>query len=411
MKFNNIQNALEVLMERNQFITEYKFENIRNLANRLNNPQDQLTIIHIGGTNGKGSTTDYLRSILQTQGYKVATFTSPHLISHHDRFKINNIPISDEDLLRHINLTTPYWEEFSLSMFEIDVFIAVNYFIEQEVDLAIFEVGLGGRIDATNIVNPICSVITNIGYDHMQILGNTLAEIAHEKAGIIKETGLVLTGEKNPVLLQIFKDKAQREVIMPEPVKHYQIYGNSIVYTYRDQQVEIPTVALYQIDNSKLAYETAYQLNEHQLVKISQESILTGLKNTFWQGRFEKMSETPPIFIDGAHNEAGIDELAKTLSYFYQPITIVFSALEDKNYDKMLKKLELVTNDIIVTEFTFKRASTTENLAKNHKVQSIKDYKEAIEQGINHAKAGGGILVITGSLYFISDVRQYLKER
>lgn len=269
MQFNDINHALEVLMNRYQIVSEYKLENIQNLAATLNNPQNQLKTIHIGGTNGKGSTTDYLRSILQTQGYKVATFTSPHLISHHDRFRINNQSISDEDLLRHINLTTPYWDEYSLSMFEIDVFIAINYFLEQKVDIAIFEVGLGGRLDATNIISPIVSAITNISYDHMKILGDTLEEIAHEKAGIIKEEGLVITGEQRPQLNEIFKNKAQREITITPAITDYQLNSDNITYHYRDQEIHLQTLALYQIKNSQLAFEIAYQLNQHQLLEVS----------------------------------------------------------------------------------------------------------------------------------------------
>lgn len=408
MQFDDINHALEVLMNRYQIVSEYKLENIQNLAATLNNPQNQLKTIHIGGTNGKGSTTDYLRSILQTQGYKVATFTSPHLISHHDRFRINNQSISDEDLLRHINLTTPYWDEYSLSMFEIDVFIAINYFLEQKVDIAIFEVGLGGRLDATNIISPIVSAITNISYDHMKILGDTLEEIAHEKAGIIKEEGLVITGEQRPQLNEIFKNKAQREITITPAITDYQLNSDNITYHYRDQEIHLQTLALYQIKNSQLAFEIAYQLNQHQLLEVSTQSIIQGLQNTFWQGRFEKMQDNPPVFIDGAHNEAGIEELINTLKLFKEPIFIVFSAVADKNYDKMIEKLEAITQDIIVTEFDFKRASTAENLALGHHVRIIKDYKEAIETSIKETK---GVVVITGSLYFISDVRQYLKEK
>lgn len=409
MTFHHIDQALETLMNRTTVTSEYKLDKIKALALHLDNFQDKLTTIHIAGTNGKGSTTNFLRSILQTQGYKVGSFTSPHLISHHDRFRINNQPINDEDLLNLINWSTQYWDEYHLSMFEIDVIIAVQYFLDNNVDIVIFEVGLGGELDATNILNhPIAQVITNISFDHMHILGDTLEEIAQQKAGIIKETGLVFTGETKPEILEIFKEKANREIITTAPVFHVQHYADNIIYKYHNQKIKLSTLATYQIDNSKLAYEVAHHLDKNNILTINTKNILKGIEAAHWQGRFEKMSDNPPIFIDGAHNEDGINQLVKSLQFIEKPITILFSAVKDKNYSKMISTLETITNDIIVTEFEFHRATSTEALALGHQVKQIKDYKEAIEVAIANTK---GTLIITGSLYFISDVRQYLKER
>lgn len=408
MIFENIDEALVALMERTNTLTTYKLDPLKALINRLGNPQDQLKMIHIAGTNGKGSTTDYLRSIYQHAGYKVASFTSPHLVSHHDRFRINNVPISDEKLLFYINKSLPYWDEYRLSMFEIDMVISLWYFVEEKVDLVLYEVGLGGLLDATNVITPIASVITNIGFDHMHILGDTLEEIAMQKAGIIKESGLVFTGEKRPELISLFEHKAQRRVYRPQMVEEVKIEPLGLSYRYRNQKIQLSTLAQYQVNNSSLAFEVAYQLSKHNDISVSDEVILLGLQDTFWLGRFEKMSDDPLIYIDGAHNIMGIDELVKTIKQFKTKCTVVFSAVKDKKYSLMIDRLEEISDEIIVTEFDFYRATKLEDLARGHNVVAIENYEEAIEYAIKNHKH---FVVITGSLYFISDVRGYLQKR
>ena len=172
----------------------------------LNKTQNSLNIIHVGGTNGKGSTTNFIRSILEQEGYKVGTFTSPHLIKHQDRFRINGTFISDEKLLELINRSYPYWDQYDITMFEIDVLLATWYFNDEQVDYAIYEVGMGCTYDATNIVTPLASVITNIRLAHTGNLGDTVEKIAVEKAGIIKDSGIVVTGERKESVLDIFRE-------------------------------------------------------------------------------------------------------------------------------------------------------------------------------------------------------------
>ncbi|MPN07446.1 Folylpolyglutamate synthase [bioreactor metagenome] len=173
-------------------------DDFKRLINDLGNPQWQLKCLHVAGTNGKGSVTNYLRSILQQAGYRVGTFTSPHLIVHNDRIRINDVYISDEELLSIANEHDQFWKDYDLSMFEIDMVISILYFLRQRVDYVVYEVGMGGRLDPTNIIHALASVIVNIGLDHMEYLGDTLDKIAYEKAGIIKENGLVFTAEDKP---------------------------------------------------------------------------------------------------------------------------------------------------------------------------------------------------------------------
>lgn len=383
----------------------FGFDHFKAAMNELGNPQNDIKCVHIAGTNGKGSTTNYLRSILQGAGYKVGTFTSPHLIVHNDRIRINDVYISDEQLLVYGNRFYDFIEFHNLSMFEIDMLFASTYFKEQNVDFALYEVGLGGRLDATNIVTPLLSIITTIGFDHMELLGNTLKLIAGEKAGIIKPNVPLLTAEPKKSCLSVFeticKDKQSPIIKLSKITKLASSTGLS--YRYHNFVIHLNTMALYQIKNSATALEAALYLRELGYV-ISDEAIVEGLANAQWKGRFEQVSDNPLIILDGAHNSHGIAALKESVKHLPKPIFVVFSALKDKETDKMISQMLDVTSHLIVTEFDFYRASTVDLLAKDFPVDKIKDPKKAIQDGIKRSK--GGTLLITGSLYFISEVRQ-----
>lgn len=397
--FTDLNHALEVLMARRRSLHPQLLK-FRKLIEDLDFPGDALQSIHIAGTNGKGSTTNFIRSICQAQGYKVGTFTSPHLVRHHDRFRVNDIDISDEKLLELINRSYPYWDEYDITMFEIDMLIATWFFLDEKVDVAIFEVGMGGRKDATNVLRaPLAQIITNISLDHMAQLGDTVEEIGTEKAGIIKETGLVLTGELRPTVLEIFKEKANRPIYELQEIVDQGIR----TFKYRDSVIKLQSYAKYQYRNAALAFETCYQLNEHNLLKFDLDNIVKGLENTIWKGRFEVVSEKPLTIIDGAHNQDGIQKLIDSLSDFPRPINIVFSALKDKETDSMIHQLMTIADKLIVTTFDFYRAQSMENLRIDESIVGFEDYKEAIQYA--QSITTEGTLVITGSLYFISEVR------
>jgi len=383
----------------------FGFDHFKQAMESLGNPQNNIQCIHIGGTNGKGSTTNYLRSILQKAGYKVGTFTSPHLIVHNDRIRINDVYISDEHLLSYANRFYDFIEANNLSMFEIDMLFAVTYFNEQQVDFALYEVGLGGRLDATNIVTPLLSIITTIGFDHMELLGKSLKLIATEKAGIIKPQVPLLTAEPKKVCLAVFTDvctRLQSRIITLSKIKAIQI-KDSVSYTYNDLKINLDTLALYQVKNSALAIEAALYLRTLGF-SISDESLVSGLYEAHWKGRFEKVSDDPLIILDGAHNPHGIAALKESAKHLPKPIFVVFSALKDKETDKMIHGILDVSPHLIITEFDFYRASTVDLMAKGFPVEKIKDPMKAIQQGIKRSR--GGSLLITGSLYFISEVRQ-----
>ena len=406
--FQNSNQVIEYITKRTK--RDYGLSEFKAYIEKLQNPQYQLSCIHVGGTNGKGSTTNYLRSILQANGYTVGTFTSPHLESHHDRIRINDVPISDEDLVRFANTHYQDWETYGLTMFEIDMFISIMYFLEHQVDFVIYEVGLGGELDATNIIKPLVSVVTNIGFDHMDYLGDTLELITQAKAGIIKENTPFITSERKQKSVNIFQEtcmKKQAPFIMLEDAYNIQ-YGNDIFFDYKKfKDIHLETPAHYQVSNASLAIETCIQLRKLG-VAISDEAIYSGLSSAMWKGRFEKVSNKPLVYIDGAHNEHGMRALVDTLKSVNVPITIVFSALKDKETDNMLELLLQVTSNVIVTEFDFYRAKTAVDLAGHFPVKVITPWSEAIEYALEHHE---GMVVITGSLYFISDVRMYFKQK
>lgn len=404
MTFKTIQEFLDYTEARGAK-GRFGFDHFKNAMAKLGNPQDAIPCVHIAGTNGKGSTTNYLRSILQTAGYRVGSFTSPHLIVHNDRIRINDVYISDETLLTYANRYVDFIEEHNLSMFEIDMLFSAVYFKEQAIDIALYEVGLGGRLDATNVVTPLLSIITTIGFDHMELLGHTLKMIASEKAGIIKPGVPVLTAEPKKVCLAVFNEtcaKTNSPLMSLSKIKKLEC-ENGLSYRYQGLILHLNTMALYQIKNSATSVEAALYLRSKGWT-ISDDAIVKGLEDAQWKGRFEKVSDDPLIILDGAHNAHGIQALKESAKHLPKPIFVVFSALKDKETDKMIHGMLDVTSHLIVTEFDFYRASTVDLMAKNFPVDKVKDPKAAIEMALHRSR--GGSLLITGSLYFISEVRQ-----
>ena len=277
--FNSAQEFIDFIITRKT--TSDNRAGFRALLDSLNHPERQLKCLHVAGTNGKGSTTDYLRSILQQHGYKVGSFTSPHLIVHNDRIRINNQFISDEDLLAYGNRFREYYDQYDLSMFQIDMLISIYYFLENKVDYVVYEVGMGGRLDTTNVIIPMVSVITNIGFDHMAYLGDTLPKIAYEKAGIIKEGVPVFTGETKKSCLEVF-DRVAREkhtsvTKIRAPKGH--LVNNRVHFRYHGYDITLPTMALYQAKNASLALRVAEYLRTSHLIELSRDDIRNGLQS------------------------------------------------------------------------------------------------------------------------------------
>lgn len=397
-KFVDINSAIDYVINRKNM--NEGIERFRKVMEFLGNPQDSFKVIHVAGTNGKGSTVNFIKDILLFNGFNVGTFTSPHLIKHQDRIRINNVYISDEDFLKYINENYDLIEEYNLNMFEIDTLIMCLYFKENNVDYGVIETGLGGRLDSTNIFNyTLISVITTIGYDHTDRLGDTLDKIAYEKGEIIKPNSKVVVGYLNDLAMQVIFNKANRvnsKLYLVRPYKiidaHEFVYENEIYYIDND--------AKFLIENACTALETIDALD----ISLDINKTKKAIKQSLWPGRFERLSDN--IIIDGAHNVEGVTSLVESMKKCKKPHIVVFSALKDKPVSSMIDILSENSDELIVTEFDFYRAIKLDELNTNAKI--IKDYKEAIRKGIELSK--NGTLFICGSLYFISEVRKYILE-
>lgn len=386
----------------------YSLDNFKRYMNDLDNPQYQLPCIHIGGTNGKGSTTNYIKEVLKQTGYKVATFTSPALYSRLDIIRINDQCIDDQTMVRFANQYVDSWLAYELSIFEIEVCIAILYFIEKNVDIALFEVGLGGTLDATNIIRPLVALNTNIGLDHIEYLGNSYPSIALNKAGIIKEGVDYITGEKKVACLDIFLQECNKhhsQLLKVEPITNIQ-EQDTISYQYRGYKIHLATPALYQVQNSALAIETLLYIREKGWYIFSDQMLLKGIHDAQWAGRYEIMNNDPLIIIDGAHNREGIDAFCMSAKK-YPNSKIIFSALRDKDTHYMLESLLSLTKDVTVCQFDHIRSASIEELANGFDVKIDQDYKHALDEAFLHQ----GVVFITGSLYFIALVRAYIKEK
>ena len=300
------------------------------LANHLNNPEKNLQCIHVAGTNGKGSTSHMLASVLQESGYKVGLYTSPHLRDFRERIKINGKKISEDFVCNFINSNKDFFESNDMSFFEMTVGLAFDYFAKEKVEIAIIEVGMGGRLDATNIITPLISVITNIGLDHTQFLGNTFEAIAFEKAGIIKPKIPVVIGEYTNETKAVFSDKAA--------VNHSSIYFASELIS---ENFPSDLLGDYQIHNKKTVVQTIAILNSQNEFNISDNQIKTGLlnvkKNTGLEGRWQQLGEFPKIICDTAHNKNGLEIVLKQIQKEkFDTLHIVLGVVNDKDLKEIL---------------------------------------------------------------------------
>ena len=300
------------------------------LSNHLGNPEKNLKCIHVAGTNGKGSTSHMLASIFQEAGYNVGLYTSPHLKDFRERIKINGLEISEEFVCNFINTNKAFFEANEMSFFEMTVGLALDYFAKEKVDIAIIEVGMGGRLDATNIITPLVSVITNIGLDHTQFLGNTLEAIAYEKAGIIKPGIPVVIGEYTPETKPVFLAKAK------ETRSEIYFASDLIPETY-----DSDLIGDYQAHNKKTVVQTISILNSQRTFKISEANIKSGLlkvvKNTGLEGRWQQLGEFPKIICDTAHNKNGLEIVMKQIQKEkFDTLHIVLGVVNDKDLNEIL---------------------------------------------------------------------------
>ncbi|MFH6969707.1 bifunctional folylpolyglutamate synthase/dihydrofolate synthase [Flavobacterium sp. FlaQc-28] len=375
--------------------------NIKLLAAHLGNPETQLKCIHVAGTNGKGSTSHMLASVLHEAGYNVGLYTSPHLKDFRERIKINGREISENFVCEFIEKHKSFFEANDMSFFEMSVGLAFDYFASEKVDIAIIEVGLGGRLDATNIITPLVSVITNIGLDHTQFLGNTLEAIAGEKAGIIKTNVPVVVGEYTVETQPVFLAKAEEK--------------KAPIYFASDLISEVfpsDLIGDYQFHNKKTVQQTIKIINETTDFKVSDESIKSGLlnvvKNTALQGRWQQLGENPKIICDTAHNKHGLTVVMNQIKKeTFENLHIVLGVVNDKDLDSILPLFPQNAHYYFCSPNSSRGLSTEilQNEAKKHKL--IGEKYDSVESAFAEAKNNASkndFIYVGGSTFVVAEL-------
>lgn len=420
---------IDRIHEFNRFGMVLGLDRMEELLRRLGNPQDDLKVIHVAGTNGKGSVSKYLEEGLAACGYKMGLYTSPYIETFNERIRYDGADISDEDLEYYGQKVVSAAEAMvadgldSPTEFEVVTAIAFLYFAGRQADITILEVGLGGIGDSTNVVkSPLASVITSISYDHMAQLGSSLAEIAVNKAGIIKTGCPVIANVPQRDAAKIIARKAYamgsrlydisgiRAAVSDETPFSQKVSMELYEKSYSD--VEISMVGRHQAENLKTALATLEILRKSGAVKLDREALYEGLKRARQPGRFEVISEDPLVIIDGAHNEAGAQALQETMAQHFagKKILLVAGILADKEIDSIVKFLTKITDHIIVTEPDNPRKLAAEKLAEHVAdfgvaAEAVSDVEAAVHRAKELAD-GYDVILFAGSLYLIGDVRR-----
>ena len=396
----------------------------------MGSPHRKFSAIHVAGTNGKGSTSAFLASMLMAAGYRVGLYTSPHLVSFTERIRINNAPIPEA---RVVGLARRVREGYnrlnaadrsgpvSPTFFEVTTAIAFTYFAEECVDIAVIEVGMGGRLDSTNVITPLVSVITNIDLEHTEFLGNTLEQIAAEKAGIIKSGVPVVTGAVQSGVLAVIEREAQA---MGSPVYRLSrdfmpaniAAGLNPRFDYRGIKtshgaLEIGMVGRYQVDNACLAL-AALECLRHSAVSVDEPALRRGLGQARWEGRMERVARRPDIYLDGAHNPASAEKLAasvREIMQAYRKLILVIGILGDKDIRGILGPLVPLAGSVVATRPQYSRALDVPTLAAEvRKLHGSVLTAETVGDAITLAKQGASaddLILVTGSLYVVGDAR------
>ena len=420
---------IDRIHEFNRFGMVLGLDRMEELLRRLGNPQDDLKVIHVAGTNGKGSVSKYLEEGLSACGYKMGLYTSPYIETFNERIRYDGADISDEDLEYYGQKVVSAAEAMvadgldSPTEFEVVTAIAFLYFADRQADITILEVGLGGIGDSTNVVkSPLASVITSISYDHMAQLGSSLAEIAVNKAGIIKTGCPVIANVPQRDAAKIIARKAYamgsrlydisgiRAAVSDETPFSQKVSMEIYEKSYSD--VEISMVGRHQAENLKTALATLEILRKSGAVKLDREALYEGLKRARQPGRFEVISGDPLVIIDGAHNEAGAQALQETMAQHFagKKILLVAGILADKEIDSIVKFLTKITDHIIVTEPDNPRKLAAEKLAEHvAEFGAAAEVVSDVEAAVHRAKEladGYDVILFAGSLYLIGDVRR-----
>ena len=423
----NYPEAIDYLQKLTKFGYNFGLERIAELLRRFSNPHLKMKIIHVGGTNGKGSTSAMMDSILRESGCKVGLYTSPHLHSYNERFRLNGETIQKQVLADLITELRPHLDDMvnhgfeHPTEFEVGTALAFIYFFREKVDFLVLEVGLGGAIDSTNVVVPVLSIITNVAMDHMEYLGNTIEEIAAVKAGIIKkEVPLITaaTGEALKVILQKCRELSAPATVVGKDIQwrelRHGLDGQFIEVDGRKgkyKDLYIPLLGRHQQVNASTAVAAVEVLMEMNIIP-SDQAIQSGLASTFWPARMEIVNRKPMVIIDAAHNYDGALALRRTLEEYFpgKRVVLILGMLGDKERTRVVSELAPMAAVVIVTKPNSPRAGDWQLLAEEVRkqgkpVETIESIDEAVKAGL--ASAGSNdLVVITGSFYMVAQARE-----
>ena len=426
------EEAMKYITEVGNFGSNYGLERTYKLLEYLGNPEKDLKFIHIAGTNGKGSTTSMITEILMGAGYKVGMYTSPFIEEFEERIQINRDNIPKEklaSLMDEVKFAVDKVIEDGYNHpteFEIITVLMLLYFKKENIDFGVIEVGLGGTLDSTNVITPVLQVITSISFDHTNLLGNTLEEIAGEKAGIIKSGVPTVIYPQKEEALRVIENKCSEVnsklyISRYDKFKFERIVNEDRPYQllkYNDEvDILLPLLGEHQITNLSVAIEVINILNSINITNISLNSIIKSIKKVTWKGRLEVLSKSPYIVIDGAHNIQGIEMLSKNIEkYFkYENLYLILGILADKDVEEMVKVIAPMAKKIYAVTPNSIRAELSQDLKNeilkyNENCEAYDDYKVAYLTAINDA-GENDLILASGSLYMIGDMRKIIKAK
>ncbi len=408
---------------------EFNLDRMRALMHLLDDPQNDYPIIHVAGSKGKGSTSAFIASALRAAGYKVGLYTSPHLQDFTERMQINGAPIPQDEFAKLVEEIKPAVAQVPyITTFELTTALAFLYFSRQKVTAAVFEVGLGGRLDATNILTPLVSVITSISLEHTAVLGNTLEQIAREKAGIVKEGHPFVASPQKPEVVSVF------ELVAEEYDVPLTLVGRDIFYKVKKKSIDgqmleiwlpnspkmklsIPLLGEHQVENAVTAYAALLAARREGLI-FNTAQLKQGFAETRWAGRFEIWRESPPVVLDSAHTPDSFAKLHQTLDEYFPnlPIVLLFGVSEDKDLEAMLKELAPRLNRVILTRSSHPRAVAAEAMIEFAEqagvaYEAIEPVEEAVERGLTLADEDNLLLLSAGSIFLTAAVRELLGRK
>jgi len=413
--FKTAEELVSWIEKQRRLTPKTSLDRFKTVCALFGNPQEGRKYIHVGGTNGKGSTVSFIKNALREAGYNVGVFTSPYVLAFNERISLNGEFIPDSELLEignHILSKYSLLEDAGiepLSFFEFVTLIAFLYFSKKQPDFVILEVGLGGLLDCTNIITPLVSVITNVSYDHMNVLGDTLAEIARNKLGIVKPGVPLIAGFVTEVADLYVKTCEEKRspllFVREEEIRNLRVSLEETAFAYKDYgDVKLRLLGGHQAQNAALAIEALRELMK--TYPITKEQVLKGLAETEWPGRLQVLSRRPLILVDGAHNPGGIAVLVRFLKEVKggRFLRVVFAVSHDKAKEKMLPLIEEVADEMVFSRYSYKRSDDARLLYELSK-HPRKRVEEDLDVLLEEAKNSPDVMtVFCGSLYFVSDV-------